>query len=202
MDCSPLGSAIYGIFPSKNTGVGCHALLQGIFLTQRLNPHLLNCRQIPYLWATRETHIIHQRNIKINRRDYLEIKPHWKQGHRPESCLLSGFRLQEEVSLHCRKRRKALPSASLMDWIPEPQGERQQIWSFRGTAKSRSKPSYLKGEEGENPVASTKHQHRGRPPTTGRDWNCPAQDQRRTRGGIQLLGGGGTGALKSPNPKI
>ena len=28
-------------FPSKNTGVGCHALLQGIFLTQGLNPHLL-----------------------------------------------------------------------------------------------------------------------------------------------------------------
>ena len=28
-------------FPSKNTGVGCHSLLQGIFLTQGSNPHLL-----------------------------------------------------------------------------------------------------------------------------------------------------------------
>ena len=27
-------------FPGKNTGVGCHALLQGIFLTQGLNLHL------------------------------------------------------------------------------------------------------------------------------------------------------------------
>ena len=27
--------------PGKNTGVGCHFLLQGIFLTQGLNPHLL-----------------------------------------------------------------------------------------------------------------------------------------------------------------
>ena len=27
--------------PRKNTGVGCHALLQGIFLTQGLKPHLL-----------------------------------------------------------------------------------------------------------------------------------------------------------------
>ena len=26
--------------PGKNTGVGCHALLQGIFLTQGWNPHL------------------------------------------------------------------------------------------------------------------------------------------------------------------
>ena len=28
--------------PGKNTGVGCHALLQGIFLTQGLNPCLLS----------------------------------------------------------------------------------------------------------------------------------------------------------------
>ena len=28
-------------FPGKNTGVGCHALLQGIFPTKGLNPHLL-----------------------------------------------------------------------------------------------------------------------------------------------------------------
>ena len=29
-------------YPGKNTGVGCHALLQGIFLTQGLNPCLLH----------------------------------------------------------------------------------------------------------------------------------------------------------------
>ena len=33
-------------FPGKNTGVGCHALLQGIFPTQGLNPSLPHCRQI------------------------------------------------------------------------------------------------------------------------------------------------------------
>ena len=31
--------------PGKNTGVECHALLQGIFLTQGLNPHLLHLLQ-------------------------------------------------------------------------------------------------------------------------------------------------------------
>ena len=35
-------------FSSKNTVMGCHALLQGIFLTQGLNPHLLYCRWILY----------------------------------------------------------------------------------------------------------------------------------------------------------
>jgi len=32
--------------PGKNTGVGCHSLLQGIFLTQGSNLSLLHCRQI------------------------------------------------------------------------------------------------------------------------------------------------------------
>ena len=36
MDCSPPGSS-----PGKNTGVGCHALLQEIFWTQGSNPRLL-----------------------------------------------------------------------------------------------------------------------------------------------------------------
>ena len=35
-------------FLSKNTGVDCYFLLQGIFLTQGLNPGLLHCRQILY----------------------------------------------------------------------------------------------------------------------------------------------------------
>ena len=28
MECSPPGSSVHGIFPGKNTGVGCHLLLQ------------------------------------------------------------------------------------------------------------------------------------------------------------------------------
>ena len=35
-------------FPGKDTGVGCHFLLQGIFSTQGSNPGLLHCRQILY----------------------------------------------------------------------------------------------------------------------------------------------------------
>ena len=39
--------------PGKSTGVGCHALLQGIFPTQGLNPGLPHCRWILY-------HLSHQ----------------------------------------------------------------------------------------------------------------------------------------------
>ena len=41
MDCSPPGSSVHGDSPVKITGVGCLFLLQGIFPTQGLNPHLL-----------------------------------------------------------------------------------------------------------------------------------------------------------------
>ena len=45
-------------FPGKNTGVGCHALLRGVFLTQGLNPGLTHCRQILY-------HLSHQGSPRI-----------------------------------------------------------------------------------------------------------------------------------------
>ena len=41
MDFSPRGSSVHGDSPGKNTGVGCLALLQGIFPTQGSNLHLL-----------------------------------------------------------------------------------------------------------------------------------------------------------------
>ena len=40
--------------PGKNTGVGCHFLLQGIFSTQGSNPGLQNCRRILYQLSHRE----------------------------------------------------------------------------------------------------------------------------------------------------
>ena len=49
MDCSLRGSSIHGDYPGKNTGVECHALLQGMFPIQGSNPGLPHCRQILYL---------------------------------------------------------------------------------------------------------------------------------------------------------
>ena len=45
-NCNPPGSSVHGDSPGKNTRVGCHALLQGIFPTQGWNPGLPHCRQI------------------------------------------------------------------------------------------------------------------------------------------------------------
>ena len=57
--CDPMDySSDYSVHwgsPGKNTGVGCHDLLQGIFPTQGLNPGLLHCRWTLY-------HPSHQRS--------------------------------------------------------------------------------------------------------------------------------------------
>ena len=61
MDCSP--PCCSWDSPGKNTGVGCHFLLQGIFPTQGLNLHilcLLHCRWSFTNWATKEA----QENMK------------------------------------------------------------------------------------------------------------------------------------------
>ena len=47
-DCSLPGSPVHGDFPSKNTEVGYHVLLQGNSPTQGLNPGLPHWREILY----------------------------------------------------------------------------------------------------------------------------------------------------------
>ena len=65
MDCSPPGSSVLGDSPGKNTRMGCHFLLQGIFPTQGLC-----CRQILYCLS-------HQgqlrKNINLDKRDLVKI---------------------------------------------------------------------------------------------------------------------------------
>ena len=58
MVCSPWGSSVHGDSPGKNSRVGCHALLQGVFPTQGSNPGLLHCRWILY-------HLSHQGSPRI-----------------------------------------------------------------------------------------------------------------------------------------
>ena len=57
VDIDTTGSSVHGVFSGKNTGVGRHLLLQGIFLTQGLNPcllHLLHHQVDSYHCTTRE----------------------------------------------------------------------------------------------------------------------------------------------------
>ena len=82
MHCSPPGFSVHGDSPGKNIGVGCHALLQGIFLTQGLNPGLLHCRKILY-------HLSHHahRNYEVEGSGYMKVQI-WKKtpGCKPQFC--------------------------------------------------------------------------------------------------------------------
>ena len=85
-DYSLPGSSVHGDSPGKNTGVGCHALLQGIFPTQGSNPGLLHWRWILY-------HLSHQGSPRI-----LEwvAYPFSRGSSQPRnwtgvSCIASGF---------------------------------------------------------------------------------------------------------------
>ena len=54
MECSPPGSSVHGDSPGKNTRVGCHALLKGIFPTQGSNLVSHIADEFFNIWATRK----------------------------------------------------------------------------------------------------------------------------------------------------
>ena len=64
MHYSPSGSSVHGDSQGKNTEVGCHALLQGIFPTQGSNPGLTHCRLILY-------RLSHQGSLLVNDKKYV-----------------------------------------------------------------------------------------------------------------------------------
>ena len=73
VDCIPPGSSVHGIFPGKDTGVGCHCLLQGIFPTQGSNLGLLHCRQILYHLSHQGSH--QDTNVVFNSsKDWVETR--------------------------------------------------------------------------------------------------------------------------------
>ena len=91
-DCSPPGSSVPRISQAR-TEEGSHSLLQGLFLTQGLNPRLLHCRQILY-------HLSYQGSpIKLS-------AALWSSSH-GSSCGRQGFtpsadrQLTQQLFNHC-----------------------------------------------------------------------------------------------------
>ena len=63
MNCGRPGASVPGDSPGKNTGVGGHALLQGIFPTQGSNPGLLLRRQVLYWLSHRDAITIPEEHL-------------------------------------------------------------------------------------------------------------------------------------------
>ena len=64
-DCSLPGSSVHGDSPGKNTGVGFHALLQGILPTQGANLVSRIAGRFFTIWATREAYIWPHKSCNI-----------------------------------------------------------------------------------------------------------------------------------------
>ena len=58
LELQPTGLLYPWDFPGKNTGVGCHFLLQGIFSTQRSDLGLPHCRQTVYHLSCQGSHYL------------------------------------------------------------------------------------------------------------------------------------------------
>ena len=91
MDCSLPGSSAHEDSPAKNTGVGCHFLLQGIFPTQRLILHLL--------------HPLHWQMVS------LPVAPPGK----PHSC--PQMALNVNIGEHEQKRHHGRTSLNSLKWL-------------------------------------------------------------------------------------
>ena len=86
LDCNPPGSSVHGT-SGKNTGVGCHFRLQGIFPTQELNPCflcLLHCRQILYPLS-------YQRSPLLNGPTQICLPQSYAHSKGTKLCLLQGM---------------------------------------------------------------------------------------------------------------
>ena len=124
MDCSlPCScSSLHKDSPGMNTGVGCHALLQGIFPIQRSNPGLLQCRQILY-------HLSHQGNPRIL--EWVANYPFsrwtsWFRNWTVVFCIAGGFftswatREAHEIYSYINNIPERFLSQDIMHWSSRP----------------------------------------------------------------------------------
>ena len=84
----PARSSVCGILQAlKNTGVGSHSLLQGIFVTQGLYLGLLPCRQIIYPLSHQGSPFTYMWNLKnkTSERIFNISKQKWTHRYREQS---------------------------------------------------------------------------------------------------------------------
>ena len=113
--------------PGKNTGVGCHFLLQEIFPTQELNQGLLHCRQILYqlsyegslyCWAIKRNEVL----------KYTATDKPWKHYTQWKKPVTNDNIFRGSVYMKCPKRQLC----GNREWISGCLG----LWEGNGTPLS------------------------------------------------------------------
>ena len=140
MSYAPSGSSVYGDSSGKNTGVGCHALLQGIFPTQGSNLNLLHCRQILYCLS-------HHRSPKFSIYLFYEIDwtllwPGTVLGTEDRAANKIVFN-RASVSVGQWHRSLEFNSGKLFQWLEKEMATHSNVlaWRIPGTAEPGGLPS-------------------------------------------------------------
>ena len=97
-------------FPSKNTGVGWHFLLQEVFPTQGLNLGFLHCRQMPYC-LSHQGALRHSKKTNVNQDKLQSLPPSMKS---TDKSLSTSSTLA--LALAMSPARILSPSLTLRDW--------------------------------------------------------------------------------------
>ena len=124
-------------FPGKNTGVGCHFLLQGIFPTQGSNLRLLHCRWILYQRSHRGSHrgspgILEWVDCLFSRSS---SQPRNQTG---VSCIAGGF------FTHCATREALLKDGPLERF--RNRGGTESFWGGDGNTEEKAQASWGEAE--------------------------------------------------------
>ena len=85
-------------FPGKNTGVGCQALLQGIFPTQGSNPGLLHCKWILYQLSYQGSPDIGISSVQSLSRVWLFVTP-WTEAHQASLSITNSRSPPKPISI-------------------------------------------------------------------------------------------------------
>ena len=130
--------------PGKNTGVGCHFLLQAIFTTQGLNPGLPHCGQTLYCLSrhgsphnARDT-----LNNNMSRSKNIHRKGRWEMGGENWEYLGKGTNLiQEKVqrSVWTRTETYSFAIGRLRDGNPPVSLGKLEMGWIRGHKRARSR---------------------------------------------------------------
>ena len=103
-------------FPGKSTGVGCHFLLQGIFMAQGLNPGLLHCRQTLYPLSHQGSPILAM--LLYNSLNRLQVKGrNWNNKHNSFQRRTQLGKLGQEFLFHTDdKKRERMRASTSCDY--------------------------------------------------------------------------------------
>ena len=114
----------------QDPGMGCHALLQGIFLTQEWNPYLLHCRQILYR-ATREAVLVY--SLCIIRQGRTREPPRFSdvETEAPETCtsVTQGALGRDDRDASCPHRGAPPMTEGTVGKLSRPQRQLLVAWA-------------------------------------------------------------------------